>query len=126
METYASTNKAEEWRRYVKDFFEKYTDNYRVINPTDYYQYGKNYHKRWQNRSQRCEDGPAHPAEFVAHTCRDIDGENPRQRLRHCQKIEKFFSFEPVTAVDNFFFNNAYHGPSSAEGEGAYLEKRQK
>lgn len=45
METYASTNKAEEWRRYVKDFFEKYTDNYRVINPTDYYQYGKNYHK---------------------------------------------------------------------------------
>lgn len=45
METYASTNKAEEWRRYVKEFFEKYTDNYRVINPTDYYQYGKNYHK---------------------------------------------------------------------------------
>lgn len=45
METYASTNKAEEWRRYVKDFFEKNTDNYRVINPTDYYQYGKNYHK---------------------------------------------------------------------------------
>ncbi len=45
METYASTNKAEEWRRYVKDFFEKNTDDYRVINPTDYYQYGKNYHK---------------------------------------------------------------------------------
>ena len=45
METYAGTNKAEEWRIHVKDFFEKNTDDYKVINPTDYYQYGKNYHK---------------------------------------------------------------------------------
>lgn len=45
METYAGTNKAEEWRIHVKDFFEKNTNDYKVINPTDYYQYGKNYHK---------------------------------------------------------------------------------
>lgn len=45
METYAGTNKAEEWRIHVKDFFEKNNDDYKVINPTDYYQYGKNYHK---------------------------------------------------------------------------------
>lgn len=45
MEAYAGTNKAEEWRIHVKDFFEKNSDDYRVINPTDYYQYGKNYHK---------------------------------------------------------------------------------
>ena len=45
METYAGTNKAEEWRIHVKDFFEKNNDDYKVINPTDYYQYGKIYHK---------------------------------------------------------------------------------
>ena len=45
METYAGTNKAEEWRIHVKDFFEKNNDDYKVINPTDYYQYCKNYHK---------------------------------------------------------------------------------
>ena len=45
METYAGTNKAEEWRRYVTDFFETYSDDYKIINPTDFYKYGKNYHK---------------------------------------------------------------------------------
>ena len=45
MEVYAGTNKAEEWRGYVKDFFETNMDDYKVVNPTDYYQYGKNYHK---------------------------------------------------------------------------------
>jgi len=45
METYAGTNKAEEWRKYVRNFFETYSDDYEIINPTDYYQYGKNYHK---------------------------------------------------------------------------------
>lgn len=45
MEAYVGTNKAEEWREYVKEFFEKYTDNFKVINPTDYYKYDKNYHK---------------------------------------------------------------------------------
>lgn len=45
METYTGTNKAEEWRIHVKDFFEKNTDDYKVINPTDYYQYDENYHK---------------------------------------------------------------------------------
>lgn len=45
MEAYAGTNKAEEWRKYVKEAFDRYSDNYKIINPTDYYQYGKNYHK---------------------------------------------------------------------------------
>ena len=45
MEIYANTNKAEEWRDDVKEFFEKYSDNFKVINPTDYYASGKNYHK---------------------------------------------------------------------------------
>ena len=45
METYYGTNKAEEWRKYVKEVFDRYSDNYKIINPTDYYQYGRNYHK---------------------------------------------------------------------------------
>ena len=45
MEAYANTNKAEEWRDDVKDFFSKYSDNFKVINPTDFYKYGQNYHK---------------------------------------------------------------------------------
>ena len=45
MEAYANTNKAEKWRNDVKDFFDKYSENFKVINPTDYYTYGKNYHK---------------------------------------------------------------------------------
>lgn len=45
MEAYANTNKAEKWRDDVKEFFDKYSDNFKIINPTDYYSYGKNYHK---------------------------------------------------------------------------------
>lgn len=45
MEAYANTDKAEEWRNDVKEFFEKCADNIKVVNPTDYYAYGKNYHK---------------------------------------------------------------------------------
>ncbi len=45
MEAYRGTNKAENWRKYVKEYFEKYCDNIKVISPTDYYAYGKNYHK---------------------------------------------------------------------------------
>ncbi len=45
MEAYYGTNKAENWRKYVKEYFEKYCDNIKVIISTDYYAYGKNYHK---------------------------------------------------------------------------------
>ncbi len=45
MEAYHGTNKAENWRKYVKEYFEKYYGNIKVISPTDYYAYGKNYHK---------------------------------------------------------------------------------
>lgn len=47
MEFYYGTNKAKKWRNDVKEFFEKYTDNFTVINPTDYYPYGKNFHKNY-------------------------------------------------------------------------------
>lgn len=45
METYANTNKAEKWRNDVKELFEKYSDNFKVIIPTDYYAYDENYYK---------------------------------------------------------------------------------
>lgn len=45
METYAGTNKAEEWRKHVTKFFEKWSGDFKIINPTHYYQYGKKYHK---------------------------------------------------------------------------------
>lgn len=45
MEAYANADKAEKWRDEVKKIFSKYSDNFKVINPTDYYTYGKNYHK---------------------------------------------------------------------------------
>lgn len=45
MEAYTGTNKAEEWRAYVRDFFETYSDVYKIVSPTDYYKYGENYHK---------------------------------------------------------------------------------
>ncbi len=45
MEAYANTDKAEKWRNGVKEFFNKYSDNFKIINPTDYYSYGNNYHK---------------------------------------------------------------------------------
>lgn len=45
MEAYANTDKAEKWRKEVKHFFDEYSDNFKIINPTDYYAYGKYYHK---------------------------------------------------------------------------------
>lgn len=45
METYTGTTKAEDWREECKDYFKRYTDNFKVFNPTDHYQYGSNYQK---------------------------------------------------------------------------------
>lgn len=45
MEAYANTDKAEKWRGEVKYFFDNYCENFKIVNPTDYYAYGKNYHK---------------------------------------------------------------------------------
>lgn len=45
MEAYYGTDKAEKWRKEASEYFEKYTDNFQTINPTDFYQYGENYHK---------------------------------------------------------------------------------
>lgn len=45
MEIYKNTNKAEKWRNDVKDFFGKYSNNFRIINPVDYYAYDQNNHK---------------------------------------------------------------------------------
>ena len=45
MEAYYGTDKAEKWRKYIKQYFKDYSDNFKVISPTDYYLYGKNYHK---------------------------------------------------------------------------------
>lgn len=45
MEAYYGTNKAEKWRKEASEYFEKYTDDFKTINPTDFYQYGENYHK---------------------------------------------------------------------------------
>lgn len=33
------------WRKDVEDWFEEYTDNATVINPSKYYDYGESYHK---------------------------------------------------------------------------------
>lgn len=45
MEAYHGTDKAEKWRKYIKEYFKDYSDNFKVISPTDYYLYGENYHK---------------------------------------------------------------------------------
>lgn len=45
MEAYHGTNKAETWRNDVKEYFRKYSNDIKAISPTDYYSYGKNYHK---------------------------------------------------------------------------------
>lgn len=45
MEAYANSNKAEKWRNDVKEYFDKHIDSFKVINPTEYYTYGKDYHK---------------------------------------------------------------------------------
>lgn len=45
VEAYTNTDKAEKWRNDVKEYFEKYSNNFKIINPTDYYTYGKNQHK---------------------------------------------------------------------------------
>ncbi len=45
MEVYHGTDKAENWRKDVKEYFKKYCDNIKIVSPTDYYAYGKNYHK---------------------------------------------------------------------------------
>lgn len=47
MELYAGTSQAKKWREEVKEFFEKYTDDFVVVNPTDYYSYGKSDHKNY-------------------------------------------------------------------------------
>ncbi len=45
MEAYHGTNKAENWRKDVKEYFDKYSNDIKTIDPTKYYTYGKNYHK---------------------------------------------------------------------------------
>lgn len=45
METYHNTDKAEKWRKDVKEYFDKYSSDIKTIDPTKYYTYGKNYHK---------------------------------------------------------------------------------
>lgn len=45
MQAYEGTNKAKEWRETAKNIF-SYSDNVECISPPDYYDYGKNYHKR--------------------------------------------------------------------------------
>lgn len=45
MEAYHNTDKAEKWRKDVKEYFDKYSSDIKTIDPTKYYTYGKNYHK---------------------------------------------------------------------------------
>lgn len=41
MEAYINTNKAEAWRKHVKKFFENCSDDFKIINPTDFYTYSE-------------------------------------------------------------------------------------
>lgn len=36
---------AKDWRNQVKKWFKDQTDNFKVISPTDYYEYGKTFHQ---------------------------------------------------------------------------------
>lgn len=45
MEAYKNTNKAKVWRNDVKDFFDKYSNDFKVVSPADYYAYDQNNHK---------------------------------------------------------------------------------
>ena len=45
MEAYAGTTKAEDWRRYCKNYFRNYIQDFEIFSPTDHYQYGANYQK---------------------------------------------------------------------------------
>lgn len=45
MEAYHNTDKAEKWRKNVKEYFDKYSSDIKTIDPTKYYVCGKNYHK---------------------------------------------------------------------------------
>lgn len=45
MELYGGTNKAEVWRDKTTKWFKNQDRSVKVVNPTDYYTYGKNYHK---------------------------------------------------------------------------------
>lgn len=39
------SEEAKGWRDEVKEYFSKYCTNFECISPTDYYEYGSNYHK---------------------------------------------------------------------------------
>ena len=39
------SDEAKEWRNRVKEYFNEYTLNFECIAPTDYYEYGSDYHK---------------------------------------------------------------------------------
>ncbi len=45
MEMHEGTTIAEGWRNKVKEYFNFIDDGFVVISPTDFYEYGKNYHK---------------------------------------------------------------------------------
>lgn len=46
MEVYGvKSEKAKDWRELCKEWFSRYYDDFKVISPTDYYEYGENYHK---------------------------------------------------------------------------------
>ena len=41
----SKSEEAKEWRNKVKEYFSKYCLDFECISPTDYYEYGGNYHK---------------------------------------------------------------------------------
>lgn len=46
MKVYGSkSEEAKEWRNKVKEYFSEYSLNFECVCPTDYYEYGCNYHK---------------------------------------------------------------------------------
>ena len=46
MKTYGEGNEyPRKWRNAAKEWFKVNTDNFKIVSPTDYYEYGKNYHK---------------------------------------------------------------------------------
>ena len=92
------SEEAKEWRDKVKEYFSEYSLNFDCIAPTDYYEYGSDYHK--SNREvMRFDLRKGRDADIML-----VNLKNIRQSIGSCDEI--FYAYMLGKPIIGFIENN--------------------
>lgn len=92
------SEEAKEWRDKVKEYFSEYSLNFDCIAPTDYYEYGSDYHK--SNREvMRFDLRKVREADIML-----VNLKNIRQSIGSCDEI--FYAYMLGKPIIGFIENN--------------------